>query len=408
MKLRSALLAATVLAAAPIAAKAQAISGLYIGAGAGANFMQDQTLSGVAFPQQPVPVSIFGGGGIANSNRAVRMGVGFNGVISLGYGLGNGLRFEVEGGYQQNKFQKVGRVPGATGNGALGTGAIPGGTFGAGGDEMKYRAMVNVLYDFDPAVLGLGFLPVVPYIGGGVGYVQAQHRNVHIYGTTLGLPGSSAAGFNNLFRTNDSDGTLGYQAIAGVSFPLPVPGLSLTAEYRFLGLADDRNYKYQFYATGPTPGGINTRATLKYSDDFNHSIMLGVRYAFNAAPPPVVVQTPGPVAPTSARTYLVFFDWDRADLTDRARQIIAEAAQATTRVQVTRIEVNGYTDRSGTPRYNQGLSVRRATNVANELVRLGVPRQAITTRGFGETNPLVPTAAGVREPQNRRVEIILR
>ena len=112
-------------------------------------------------------------------------------------------------------------------------------------------------------------------------------------------------------------------------------------------------------------------------------------------------------SPEAARTYLVFFDWDRADLTDRARQIISEAAQATTRVQVTRIEVNGYTDASGTVRYNQGLSVRRAQAVANELVRDGVPQQAITTQGFGETHPLVPTAQGVREPQNRRVEIIL-
>jgi len=117
---------------------------------------------------------------------------------------------------------------------------------------------------------------------------------------------------------------------------------------------------------------------------------------------PVPVQTP------QSRTYLVFFDWDRADLTNRARQIIAEAAQATQRVQTTRIEVSGYTDSSGTARYNQGLSVRRAQNVSAELVRLGVPRQAITVQGFGETRQLVQTAQGVREPQNRRVEIVLR
>jgi len=104
----------------------------------------------------------------------------------------------------------------------------------------------------------------------------------------------------------------------------------------------------------------------------------------------------------------VFFDWDRADLTDRARQIIAEAAQATTRVQVTRIEVAGHADRSGTPAYNQGLSQRRAQNVAAELVRLGVARQEISTQAFGESRPLVATADGVREPQNRRVEIVVR
>ncbi len=112
------------------------------------------------------------------------------------------------------------------------------------------------------------------------------------------------------------------------------------------------------------------------------------------------------VAP--ARSYLVFFDWDRASLTDRARQIIKEAADNSTRVQYTRIEVNGYTDTSGTPQYNQGLSIRRADAVRAELVRDGVPGTAITTQGFGETHLLVPTGAGVREPQNRRVEIIIR
>ncbi len=104
----------------------------------------------------------------------------------------------------------------------------------------------------------------------------------------------------------------------------------------------------------------------------------------------------------------MFFDWDRADLTDRARQIVAKAAQATTRVQTTRIEVSGYTDTSGAKRYNQGPSVRRAEAVRAELVRLGVPRDAITAQDFGEDRPLVPTVQGVREPQNRRVEIVLR
>ena len=85
-----------------------------------------------------------------------------------------------------------------------------------------------------------------------------------------------------------------------------------------------------------------------------------------------------------------------------------EAAQATTRTQVTRIEVAGHTDSSGTAQYNQGLSDRRAQNVAAELVRLGVSRAAIDMQGFGQSRPLVQTAQGVQEPQNRRVEIILR
>jgi len=135
----------------------------------------------------------------------------------------------------------------------------------------------------------------------------------------------------------------------------------------------------------------------------------GLRYTFGAPRAAVagVVPVAAP-APAAARTYLVFFDWDKATLTDRARQIIREAAQNSARVQYTRIEVNGYTDTSGTARYNQALSIRRAENVAAELVRDGVPRDVVSIHGFGETHLLVPTGPGVREPQNRRVEIVLR
>ena len=138
---------------------------------------------------------------------------------------------------------------------------------------------------------------------------------------------------------------------------------------------------------------------------------MGVRYNFGAPPPAAPVAAPAPVvapAPAPARSYLVFFDWDKATLSDRARQIIKEAADNSTQVQDTRIEVNGYTDTSGTQQYNQGLSVRRAQAVQAELVKDGVPQSAITIQGFGDTNLLVPTGPGVREPQNRRVEIVIR
>jgi len=139
------------------------------------------------------------------------------------------------------------------------------------------------------------------------------------------------------------------------------------------------------------------------------AIMGGVKFKFGAPvplPPAVPAATPAPMV-QPARSYLVFFDWDKATLTDRARQIIKEAADNSNHVKYTRIEVNGYTDTSGTPQYNQGLSVRRADAVKAELVKDGVPVGAITTKGFGETHLLVPTGDGVREPQNRRVEIVI-
>ncbi len=162
---------------------------------------------------------------------------------------------------------------------------------------------------------------------------------------------------------------------------------------------------------------VRNGQTLTYRATFgnilNHEAVIGLRYAFGSPPPApaaaqaAAAQSAAP-APEPSRTYLVFFDWDRADLTARARQIVAEAAQASTHVQTTRIEVNGYTDLSGTAAYNQRLSVRRAQSVQAELVRDGVARGAISIHGFGESNPLVQTAQGVREPQNRRVEIILK
>jgi iron complex outermembrane receptor protein len=138
-----------------------------------------------------------------------------------------------------------------------------------------------------------------------------------------------------------------------------------------------------------------------------------INYDFGAPPPPPPPPPPAEMTPPTApsipvRTYLVFFDWDRADLTERARQIVEAAATASTHVQTTKIEVNGYTDLSGTVAYNNKLSIRRAETVENELVRDGVPKNEIFIHGFGESNPLVQTAPGVREPQNRRVEIVLK
>jgi len=88
------------------------------------------------------------------------------------------------------------------------------------------------------------------------------------------------------------------------------------------------------------------------------------------------------------------------------KKIIETAADNAKKGNVTRIRATGHADRSGPEKYNMRLSMRRAQAVKAELVRLGIAEKEITLVAKGETEPLVPTPDGVREPQNRRVEIL--
>jgi outer membrane protein OmpA-like peptidoglycan-associated protein len=351
MKLRSALVAASVFAL-PVAALAQPVDGLYVGAGVGYNYMQDQKVKSISDL------------GVVDDTGGAKLKTdgGLLGSLSVGYGFGNGFRLELQGDYRNLHQRLTGTVDGVS---LAGSGSVLNQTYGG---------FVNALYDFD---IGMPYL--YPYVGVGGGYEE----------TRLSSSGSSL-----------SAGSAAAQGILGVSFPIPdLPGFSVTAEYRFMATVENEKFS-------------SDGADFKVGSQYNHAGLLGLRYVFGVEePPPPPAPTPAPVvapAPAPARTYLVFFDWDKADLTARAKQIISEAAQNASRVKLTRIEVNGYTDLSGTATYNQKLSVRRADAVAAELVKDGVPMAEIATQGFGETHPLVPTAAGVREPQNRRVEIILK
>jgi flagellar motor protein MotB len=77
------------------------------------------------------------------------------------------------------------------------------------------------------------------------------------------------------------------------------------------------------------------------------------------------------------------------------------------KTKATPIDVTGHADRAGGDAYNMALSLRRANMVKDQLVREGIAANQITVVGRGESQPLLPTADGVREPQNRRVEIVL-
>ena len=262
------------------------------------------------------------------------------------------------------------------------------------GTDESWGGFANVLYDFDlERLFGLKSI-VTPFVGGGAGYLWQRYNRPN---TMMAAITGTHGGFS-------------WQGIAGVAFDTGIAGLQVTAQYRMIG--QPGSFYNGSFNYGTEGGHAN------FDQRFNHQFIVGFRYAFHNQPihhvqPPAVrpIVTAAP-APVPARSYLVFFDWNQYALTSRARQIVVEAAHATSYVHTTRINVNGYTDSSAAPgpagqKYNYALSVKRAKSVEAELIRNGVPASEIVIRGYGDTNPLVPTAPNTREPQNRRVEIIL-
>ncbi len=355
MKLRSLLAAATILAM-PLAAHAQPVTGPYVSLGAGTSLLPS------------TKYQFQGSGDYGRFNWSPS----YAGVADAGYGFGNGLRLEASFDFDRNT------ISGAHDSSANQYARLYGG-------ENKFGPMLNLLYDFNVG------LPVFPYVGVGVGYQWVK------YNSDIG---------NQFTRIGGTEGSFAYQLIAGLSYPLPwVPGLSATAEYRFMQLTEGRNYKANSV--------FGQSDIVNIGSETSHTFLLGLRYQLfqPAAPAPAPVYAPAPVAapaPAPAKTYLVFFDWDKYSLTPRATQIIAQAASDSKTQNVTTLDVSGYTDTSGTPQYNQGLSERRAKAVAAQLVQDGVPASEIEIHGYGDTHLLVPTGPGVREPQNRRVEIVLK
>ena len=141
-------------------------------------------------------------------------------------------------------------------------------------------------------------------------------------------------------------------------------------------IAVDLDYRY-FATTEATFRAPGTNIT--YKTGYNtHNVMASVVYRLGPpAPPPPIAAPPPPPAPppvVERRVFLVFFDWDKSTITPDGMRIIQQAAAAYRAGAPVQIQVTGYTDRSGSPGYNQRLSERRANAVADALARLGVPR----------------------------------
>ena len=240
-----------------------------------------------------------------------------------------------------------------------------------------------------------GFLVLPQLLGFVTGGLAIGHAN---YSAETGF--SPGAPFQ--YRGSSNPIKLGWTVGAGAEYAI-APAWSIKAEYLYVDLGSEK-LTSQPVAPNP-PFAVTDRF-----DTHDHIFRVGVNFHFGVpTPPPPATAPPAPppaaVAPQK-QVFIVFFEFDKSSLTADGRKVV-DAAAAAFKSGKSGVAIAGYTDLSGTQRYNLALSKRRADTVKQALVRDGVPASAIDEKWFGKQNPRVPTADGVREPQNRRVEITM-
>lgn len=359
-------LASTALVATPALARDNA---WYVGVEGGAMIVED-----IKFDIGTVKA-----GGTVDHNY----GYDVDGVI--GYDLGR-FRLEAEVGYKAatiDSYRTTVTTPvlNAAGRPA---GVAPGTFDYAGGRSSALSFMVNGLVDFgdDDGLQG--------FVGGGVGVARVKAR--------------AALNTRQNFL-DDSDTVFAYQGLAGVRAPI-------TKHI-------DASLKYRFF-TADNVKLVNVAGTSFNGKFRTHSLLGGLTYNFGepaAPPPPPVVETPPPpppeptpppppaAIPCSPGPFIVFFEWDKSDVTPEAAAILDGAIAQYQNCGSAKVMLAGHADKSGAPAYNVGLSQRRNDSVQAYLTAHSIPAGVITSEAFGESRPRVETADGVREVQNRRVEV---
>jgi outer membrane protein OmpA-like peptidoglycan-associated protein len=337
----------------------------------------------------------------SNFNGSARYDSGFNagGRLGLQYGP---WRVEEEYSYRRNGLSSFGGF------------FNPGGTNAFSGERVTHSIMTNVIYDFT-----IGW-PVTPHIGFGIGAVDnvdsISLNTVTLNGlglTTVSGPGGvlGRIGAGTPFPNPTLGGTFlkgsqwnfGYQAIVGVRYDIN-PLLAFDLDYRYLATTSPT---FTNKGVAPFPPFGLPASTVRYNSGYNtQNIVASLTMKFGAPPPPPPPAPPAPPPPPTHQVYLVFFDWDKYNITPEGQQIIQLAANQYRSGGRVTLQVTGYTDTSGSAGYNQRLSERRANAVAAALEHLGVPRSDMVVAGRGMNDLRVPTPPGVREPQNRRVEIV--
>jgi opacity protein-like surface antigen len=247
---RSILVCAITLIAS--AAHSQSLNGPYIGLEAGGNF--SETIRS------------------ASDRTEVATDTGPVTLMDLGWGFGNGLRLEIEGNYRSNNIAniKTTRV-----DGDLLSLDSP------SGQIASYSGMLNALYEFN-----IDDLPIHPYVGAGIGYSALNYADAK-GGEPIRfpLPGNNTVSDYGTVTFNHTAGVLAYQAIAGASMPIGLlPGLEATAEYRYFATNHGTISSESVGCCGNTINGVIPSFKSQGSfNTVNHSLLIGIRYAFGAS-----------------------------------------------------------------------------------------------------------------------------
>ena len=342
-----------------LSAHADEPEGWYVGGNGGLNWNNKQKTDLV-----PTTNGLRTGRATFDSNISDK--TGWAAAAEVGYNWGNNIRTEVEGTFSETNVRRY-----------FG--------FGASGRTDTWAGFVNAFYDFDLTQFDIA-LPIVPYIGAGVGAMDWGQTQTRVQGipTIASISGNGVA--------------FAYQAIGGVAYNFD-DNWAATADFRYID-------------TPAAQFGSN-KPRYVTNDLTQEQVLLGVRYTFaEPAPAPMPARPMPAPAPKAAEapkatSYMVFFDFNKYNLTSEAMHIVDNAAMAAKgNSGVTQIDVTGHTDTVGSDAYNMKLSRRRADSVKAELVKQGVPASEIAVFAKGKRDLLVPTGDGVREPQNRRVEIV--
>jgi outer membrane protein OmpA-like peptidoglycan-associated protein/opacity protein-like surface antigen len=323
---------------------------------------------------------------------------GYDGAAFVGYDLG-AFRLEAEVAYKRadvDDFETIINLPGQSG--PLGGNRPQSFADAGGGNTTALSFMVNGMLDFgdDEGISG--------FLGGGVGIARVNFNNLRAFA-------------NQGAFLDESDTRFAWQLLAGVRQAIS-DNVDVTVRYRLFNVSD---------LEMPGFGGRDFSSRLR-----THSLLGGLTFNFGAprvdvpietppppyVAPPVVTPPPPPPPPRcpdgrevsdmsqcNVGPFIVFFDWDRSDITPQAASILDNAAAQYRATGNAQVVLAGHADRSGSDQYNVGLSQRRAENVRQYLAGRGIAEGVMRTEAFGESRPLVETADGVREPQNRRVEI---